>query len=277
MSRETSWRGVCSYTRNYRVPERRGHQLEEVAVPSRETLLARTFVDVSDTLVLDFDVLDFLAVLAGRCVELLGVSEAGLMLADREGVLRVAASSSHKMNLLELFELQHDDGPCVDCFRSKAPIREDDLHDAVSRWPRFAPEAIAAGFTSVYALPMRLRHQVIGSLNLLRADPGVLDSDDLLVAQALADVATIGILQHRAASESRLIAEQLQYALNSRVVIEQAKGVLSAHAGLEMDDAFATMRRYARNHNERLSDVAQAIAQGSLAADAVCRRSSEPE
>ena len=232
-------------------------------------MLARTFVDVSDTLVLDFDIVDFLAVLAGRCVELLGVSEAGLMLADPEGGLRVAASSSDTMNLLELFELQHDDGPCVDCFRSKSPVREDDLHKAMSRWPRFAPEATAAGFRSVYALPMRLRDQVIGSLNLLRAEPGVLDSDELLVAQALADVATIGILQHRAASESRLIAEQLQYALNSRIVIEQAKGVLSADAGLEMDDAFAAIRRYARNHNERLSDVAQAIAQGSLPADTV--------
>lgn len=236
---------------------------------SRETLLARTFVDVSDTLVLDFDVVDFLSVLAGRCVELLSVSEAGLMLADSEGVLRVAASSSDTMNILELFELQHDDGPCVDCYRTKAPVREDDLHEAVSRWPRFAPEAIGAGFTSVYALPMRLRDQVIGSLNLLRAEPGVLDGDELLVAQALADVATIGILQHRAASESRLISEQLQYALNSRIVIEQAKGVLSARAGLDMDQAFTAMREYARSHSQLLVDVAQAIVQGSLATTTV--------
>ena len=236
---------------------------------SRETLLARTFVDVSDTLVLDFDVVDFLSVLAGRCVELLSVSEAGLMLADSEGVLRVAASSSDTMNILELFELQHDDGPCVDCYRTKAPVREDDLHEAVSRWPRFAPEAIGAGFTSVYALPMRLRDQVIGSLNLLRAKPGVLDGDELLVAQALADVATIGILQHRAASESRLISEQLQYALNSRIVIEQAKGVLSARAGLDMDQAFTAMREYARSHSKLLVDVAQAIVQGSLATTTV--------
>jgi GAF domain-containing protein len=228
-------------------------------------MLARAFVDVSDTLVLDFDVVDFLSVLAGRCVELLGVSEAGLMLADSEGVLRVAASSSDTMKLLELFELQHNDGPCVDCYRTKAPVREDDLHGAVSRWPRFAPEAIAAGFHSVYALPMRLRDQVIGSLNLLRAEPGLLDGDGLLVGQALADVATIGILQHRAASESRLITEQLQYALNSRILIEQAKGVLSARGGLDMDKAFGLMRQYARNHSQRLVDVAGAIADRSLA------------
>jgi len=236
---------------------------------SRETILARTFVDVSDTLVADFDVLDFLAVLAGRCVELLGVSEAGLMLADREGILKVAASSSDTMNLLELFELQHDEGPCVDCYRTKAPVREGDLQHAASRWPRFAPEALAAGFSSVYALPMRLRDTAIGSLNLLRIDPGLLDGDELIVGQALADVATIGILQHRAASESRLIAEQLEYALKSRIVIEQAKGVLSARADLDMDAAFAGMRRYARNHNQRLTDVATAIADGTLTASTV--------
>jgi GAF domain-containing protein len=238
-------------------------------VASRETLLARTFVDVSDTLVADFDVLDFLTVLAGRCVELLGVSEAGLMLADSEGVLRVAASSSHTMKLLELFELQYDDGPCVDCYKNKLPVREDNLHGAITRWPRFAPEALTAGFNSVYALPMRLRDQVIGSLNLLRADPGMLDGDELLVAQALADVATIGILQHRAATESRLVADQLQYALNSRIAIEQAKGVLSAGGDLDMEQAFGAMRAYARSHKRRLVDVAQAITDRTLTAQAV--------
>jgi len=238
-------------------------------VTSRETLLAQTFVDVSDTLVADFDVVDFLAVLAERCVEFLDVSEAGLMLADASGGLRVAASSSQTMNLLELFELQHSDGPCVECYRTKAPVREEDLHKATGRWPVFAPEAVTVGFTSAYALPMRLRDQVIGSLNLLRAKPGGLDDDDLLIAQALADVATIGILQHRAASEQRLISEQLQFALNSRIVIEQAKGVLSASADLDMDAAFQAMRQYARNHNQRLTDVAGGIADGSLAASTV--------
>jgi transcriptional regulator with GAF, ATPase, and Fis domain len=236
---------------------------------SRETLLAQTFVDVSDTLVADFDVVDFLAVLAERCVEFLDVSEAGLMLADAGGVLRVAASSSEAMNLLELFELQHADGPCVECYRTKAPVREEDLQQAVNRWPVFAPEAMTAGFTSAYALPMRLRDQVIGSLNLLRTQAGALDGDDLLIGQALADVATIGILQHRAASEQRMLSEQLQFALNSRIVIEQAKGVLSARAGVDMEAAFQAMRKYARNHNERLTDVAGGIADGSVAAGTV--------
>jgi GAF domain-containing protein len=232
-------------------------------------MLARTFVDVSDTLVADFDVADFLAVLAERCVEFLGVSEAGLMLADAKGVLRVAASSSEKMNVLELLELQHSDGPCVECFRTKTQIREEDLRQATSRWPVFAPQAVTAGFTSAYALPLRLRDQVIGSLNLLRVEPGGPDADDLLIGQALADVATIGILQHRAASEQRIIAEQLQFALNSRIVIEQAKGVLSASSGLDMDAAFQAMRQYARNHNQRLTDVAGGVADGSIAAHTV--------
>jgi len=241
-------------------------------VASRETLLARTFVDVADTLVADFDIVDFLGVLAGRCVEFFGVSEAGLMLVDADGVLQVAASSSHTMNLLELFELQHEDGPCIDCYRSKAPIREDDLSAATGRWPRFGPEALAAGFHAVYALPMRLRDQVIGSLNLLRAEPGQMDDNDLLVAQSLADVATIGILQHRAADERRLIAEQLEFALKSRIVIEQAKGVLSAHLGLDMAESFTALRQYARNHNRKLHDVAGAITSGALAVAEVAPR-----
>ncbi len=236
---------------------------------SRETLLARTFVDVADTLVADLDIVDFLGVLAGRCVEFFGVSEAGLMLVDADGVLKVAASSSHTMKLLELFELQHDDGPCVDCYRTRAPVREDDLAEAVGRWPRFGPEALAAGFHAVYALPMRLRDQVIGSLNLLRGESGRLDDDDLLVAQSLADVATIGILQHRAAAEQRLVAEQLEFALKSRIVIEQAKGVLSAHLRLDMAQSFAALRHYARNHNQKLHDVAAAITTGALDVAAV--------
>lgn len=225
----------------------------------RETLLAETFVEVADTLVADFDVLDFLSVLASRCVELFGASEAGLMLADATGEMRVAASSSHRMRLLELFELQHSEGPCVDCYHSGTPVRCEDLQAMVERWPRFAPEALEAGFSSVYALPMRLRDQTIGSLNLLRRAPGVLHDDDLRAAQALADVATIGILQHRAAAESRLLAEQLHYALNSRVIIEQAKGVLAERRHLDMDAAFSVLRRSARARNQRLVDVAHAI------------------
>jgi GAF domain-containing protein len=238
-------------------------------MPQRDKLLAQTFVDIADTLVNDFDVVEYLSVLTGRCVDLFDLSEAGIMLADPGGALHVAAASSERMGLLELFELQHDEGPCLDCYHSGAQVGCPDLAAAVDRWPSFGPEAIGAGFGSVFALPMRLRDETIGSLNLLRHQADDLSNDDLIAAQALADVATIGILQHRAAEESRLLTEQLQYALNSRVVIEQAKGVIAQHSNLPMHDAFSALRSYARDHNARLVDVAEAVAQRSLPAATV--------
>jgi transcriptional regulator with GAF, ATPase, and Fis domain len=237
-------------------------------VAAREDLLARTFVTVADTLVADFDIVDFLTVLTIRCVELFDLAAAGLMLSDATDGVRVAASSNERMQLLELFELQYDEGPCLDCFRSAAPVRCDDLDEAEERWPRFVPEARSAGYASVYALPMRLRHQVIGSLNLLGHAPAALDADAMSEAQALADVATIGILQHRAASEQRLLSQQLQYALQSRVLVEQAKGILAEYGNVDMDQAFSVLRSYARDRNERLVDVADALVERRLAAPA---------
>lgn len=247
-------------------------------MPQRDRLLAQTFVDVADTLVADFDVLEYLSVLTSRCVDLFDLSEAGIMLADTPGELRVAASSSERMGLLELFELQHDEGPCLECYRTGRQVACADLPGALVRWPVFAPEALRAGFGSVFAVPMRLRDQVIGSLNLLRHQANALSPGDLLVAQALADVATIGILQQRAADESRLLTERLQHALNSRVVIEQAKGVISERSGRDMQDAFAALRSYARDHNLRLVEVAEAVAARSLPADTVVtgRRPNRP-
>lgn len=235
----------------------------------RDGLLARTFVEVADTLVDEFDIVDFLSGLATRCVELFDTVEAGLMVAQAPGAVQVVASSSHQMHLLELFEVQHDQGPCLDCYRTGVAIDCSDLSTAVDRWPTFAPEALAAGFSSVHALPMRLRNEVIGSLNLLRRPSGSLDATDLTAAQALADVATIGILQHRAAEEARLLAEQLQYALNSRVTIEQAKGVLSERSNIDAETAFAALRRYARNNNQRLVGVAKGVVDRTLATEAI--------
>jgi transcriptional regulator with GAF, ATPase, and Fis domain len=217
-------------------------------------------VEVADTLVTDFDVVDFLTSLANHCVELFDTSEAGLLLADRTGGLRVVASSSSAMADLELFELQHDEGPCIDCFRTGRPVAAADLEQDRDRWPRFTSEALRAGFRGVWALPMRLRESTIGSLNLLRTAPEPLAPSDLEAAQALADVATIGLIQQRAAEDARLLTDQLQTALDSRVAIEQAKGVLAEHAGLTMTAAFDTLRAYARANRTRLSDVAAAIA-----------------
>ncbi|TKG59274.1 GAF and ANTAR domain-containing protein [Prauserella endophytica] len=231
---------------------------------SREQLLASTFVSLADTLVADFDVIDFLHTLATRSVELLNVDAAGIMLADGKGGLHVMASSTEEARLLELYELQNNEGPCLDCYRSGRPVARDDQSAMRQSWPAFTKELQGLGFHSAQALPMRLRDQTIGALNLFRLQPGQLNQADLSLGQAMADVATVGLLQERAIAASELLATQLQTALASRVQLEQAKGVLAQRAGLPMDEAFQVMRAYARSHNRRLSDVAAQIIDGTL-------------
>jgi GAF domain-containing protein len=224
--------------------------------------LADVFVEMADTLVDDFDVIDFLHVLTERCVQLLGVSAAGLLLTDQRGTLQMIAASSERTRLLELFQLQTDQGPCVDCFRTGQPVSVADL-PAAGRWPRFTAAATEVGFAAVHALPMRLRDEIIGALNLFDSNPGAPDGETLRIGQALADVATIGLLQQRAISRRDAVTEQLQTALNSRVLIEQAKGILAERLHLDLADAFAVLRTAARNHNRRLSDLAQAVVDGT--------------
>jgi GAF domain-containing protein len=233
---------------------------------SRETLLAKTLVELADSLVADFDVVELLTVLSDGCVDVLDVGAAGLMLVAPEGDLRVMASSSEAMRVLELFELQAREGPCLDCYRTGQPVLNCDLATANDRWPRFAPEALAAGFQTVHAVPMRLRGTVLGALNLFHVHPGDMRHVDIDAAQAMADVATIAILQHRAAREAQLLNEQLNHALNSRIVIEQAKGMLAERLGIDVDKAFARLRSHARHHNLHLVDVARNIIEGTLAA-----------
>ncbi|MEY2426500.1 MAG: hypothetical protein QOI61_2072 [Actinomycetota bacterium] len=233
---------------------------------AREALLTRTLVELADTLVADFDVVDLLTMLTDRCVEVLDVGAAGLMLAAPDGGLHVMAASSEEMRLLELFELQQQEGPCLDCYRHAQPVMHEDLDSAAALWPRFAPEAVAAGFHSVQALPMRLRGQVIGALNLFHVGHGSMRPADIEAAQAFADVATIAILQHRVILEAQVLNEQLNHALNSRVVIEQAKGMVAEREGVDMDAAFALLRTYSRNHNLRLADVSRDVITGQLAA-----------
>jgi len=231
---------------------------------SRETLLTATLVQLADSLVDDFDVVDLLTLLVDRCVEILDVAAAGLMLAGPSGELSVVASSSEAMRILEAFELQSDEGPCPDCYRSGRPIVNLDLASLHDRWPHFTPRALETGFRSVDALPLHLRDKTIGALNLFRTDNGGLGPDDLSTAQALADVATIAILQHRSALDSQVLTDQLNRALNSRVVIEQAKGMVAERAGIDMEDAFAALRAHARNHNLKLASVAREVIDGSL-------------
>jgi transcriptional regulator with GAF, ATPase, and Fis domain len=238
---------------------------------TREEQLVEAFVEAADTLVDDFDVIEFLHTLAGRCVQLLDVDAAGIMLADGRGQLHATAASSENARLLELFELQADAGPCLDAFHTGSQVVNADLEANHRRWPRFAEAAQATGYASAHALPLRLRSTVIGALNLFRARPGALSDADVRTGQALADVATIGILAQRSARQAELLTTQLQQALDNRVTIEQAKGVLAERRQITVDAAFALLRAYARNHNLHLSELARQVANGSSTAAELLR------
>jgi transcriptional regulator with GAF, ATPase, and Fis domain len=230
-----------------------------------EGLLTDTFVELADTMVADFDVIDFLHLLSERSAQLLGASAAGVVLSDPRGELRLVAASTEAAQVLELFQLQDDQGPCLDCFRTGRPVSVSDLAAARQTWPQFAAAASEAGFGAVHALPMRLRTQVVGSLNLFRDAPGDFSPEDMRVGQALADVATIGLLQERNTRRSAIFNEQLQSTLNRRVVIEQATGKVAERLNLNMDQAFTVLRSYVGERNLRLSDLADRFIQGAAA------------
>jgi len=221
-------------------------------------------VELADTMVDGFDVVEFLHRLAERCVELLDCSEAGLLLADAAGMLRVMASSSERAEALELMQSQNEEGPCFECFMRGRPVSSDDLSVDERRWPVFAPAAVSRGFGSVQALPMRVRGETVGALNLFRSESGRLLESDLPLAQGMADIAAFALLQERAVRESHSVMTQLQGALSSRVVIEQAKGVLAERAQIGVEAAFARLRGHARDQNQRLSDVARQLIDGRL-------------
>jgi GAF domain-containing protein len=233
-------------------------------VTSREASIVQSLVEMADTLVGDFDVIDLLTGLAHRCVNVLGVSAAGVMLASPTGELRLIASSNETMRVLELFELQEQEGPCLEAFRTAEAVGHEILTVGSGRWPRFTAVAVAAGFQSVSALPLRLRDSTVGALNLFSVDAAPMAEQDVVVARAFADLAAISIIQHGAATEAQRVNEQLTHALTSRIVIEQAKGVIFERAGIDLPEAFARLRDYARGNNLRLTDVAQAAIDGTL-------------
>ncbi len=233
------------------------------------TDLHAAFIEFADTFVDDYDVVEFLHRLAGRCVELVDADEAGILLADRNGSLQYVASSSERMRLIELFQLQHDQGPCVEAYRSGTAVHSAIEDGADTRWPEFAPHARALGFHSVSAIPMRLRTDTIGALNLFSVGVAPLSAEDQEVARALADIATIGILQERALNDGRILSTQLQGALESRVVIEQAKGFIAEHNQVSVDTAFDLLRGYARSHHRLLRQTADDIIAGTLDAGAL--------
>ena len=231
----------------------------------REQRLGEVFVGLADTLVADYDVIDLLYNLSTACVELLAVDTAGIMVtADGRGSLQTVASSHERTELLELFQLQNDEGPCLDTFRQGRPVTCHDLSRDGGRWPTFSAHAYQRGYRSVHTRPMRVRNTVIGALNLFGDRPGPVPETDLFTAQALADIATISIIRDRTADTLTQLVEQLRTALNSRVTIEQAKGMLAGRLGIDTDEAFTQLRQYARNHGERLTTVAQKVLDGSL-------------
>jgi len=231
---------------------------------TREADVVRSLVEMADTLVDDYDVVDLLTGLAGRCVSLLGVSAAGVMLASPSGSLGLVASSSEAMRLLELFELQAQEGPCLDAFRTGERIEHEILVAGSGPWPSFTAAALRAGFRSAFAMPLRWRDVTLGALNLLSVSQEPMADADSIVARAFADLAALSIVQHRASAEARRLNDQLSGALTSRIVIEQAKGVLSERAGVDLAEAFSRLRSYARSNNLRLTDVAQAAIEGAL-------------
>ena len=243
------------------------HRLKKADQMPRESLISSTFLQLADTLVADFDIIDVLTMLADRCVELVDADAVGILLADACGSLRVTAASSEQARLLELFQLQNEQGPCVEAFTSGRPVNCVELREALDRWPRFTPYAVGAGFECVYAFPLRLRDSFIGALNLFRAQPGPMPADDVQLAQALADVASVAIMQDHAARETRVRDRQLQNALNSRVIIEQAKGMMSERGKVDMAAAFYLIRHHARFYNLQLTGVAEQIVAGILTFD----------
>jgi transcriptional regulator with GAF, ATPase, and Fis domain len=233
----------------------------------KEQEMLRALVDVADTFVDDYDVVDFLHGLAERCVALLDVDEAGVMLVDGARTLRYIASSSEQMRLVELLELQHEEGPCLDAYRDGRVTVSAQAEEAEQRWPQFGSHARAAGLASLAGIPMRLRLDRIGALNLFSRRPGGLSDEDQHIAQAMADIATIGVLNERAIRDGRVVATQLQTALESRIAIEQAKGILAENMGITVDDAFTLLRSHARTHNIKLTDTAHRVVSGALSPD----------
>jgi GAF domain-containing protein len=233
---------------------------------AREEQLTSAFIRLADTMVEDYDLVELLQQLVDGCIVVVDSGSAGVLLDDQRGALQVLASSSEQIRLLELLQIQADQGPCVEAFRTGVPVLVPDLATRASSWPEFADAAADRGVRSAHALPLRLRSHIIGAIGLFGTEVGPLDATDLRAAQALADMAAIGILHQRALQQSEILNEQLQHALNSRVIIEQAKGVLAGHALLNMDTAFALLRSFARTNNHRLVAVARGVVDGTIPA-----------
>jgi GAF domain-containing protein len=231
---------------------------------TRASRVSAAFVKIADTLVDDYDVLDLLHTLVEETVDLLDATAAGLMLAGPDGILQVLASTSEESHLIEVLQQESGEGPCVECYVTGVPVTIRDIAGTGDRWPEFKKEAAIQGYRSVHGFPLRVRGRTIGAMNLFRTDTGELNDEDIAIGQALADVATISILQERAIRESATVNDQLQRALNSRILIEQAKGMLAHILDVSTDEAFQRLRAYARSHQISLADTAEAVLDRTL-------------
>lgn len=235
-----------------------------MSAPPREKQLLDTLTFVADTLVDDFDVVDFLHDLVDRCAAIFDAVDVGLVLADEHGELVVMASTNERLHLIEVLQLSAGNGPCVDAYHSGALVTAGDIEEIARRWPPFASAARDSGYQSVHAVPLRLRQGTIGSLNLFSDKLGELDPRDVPAAQTIADVCTIGLVQERTIREASLARDQLQHALDARIVIEQAKGVIAHSRDIDMETAWRMLRQRARSHQARVTDIARGVIDGLI-------------
>ena len=229
---------------------------------AREKLTTAAFIEVANALASDYDVGEFLHMLVGRCSEALNSDAVSVLLEAQEGTLQLAAATSERMRELEDLEIRLGQGPCVETYRQGAPVSAGDMRKEQDRWPATAPKAMEIGLLAVNAFPLKVDGDSVGAFNVYREAAGALSDEELRLTQAFADVATVGILRDRKVSEAERRAEQLQGALDSRVLIEQAKGVLAERQGISTELAFDMIRRYARNHHRKLRGVCQQIIAG---------------
>lgn len=249
---------------------------EPALVDSRERHVIRAFVELSNELVDGYDIIELLTSLTTSCAQLLDVASAGLLLSDNKGTLHLIAASSERTHHLEAFQLQRNEGPCLDCFHDGKAVLVPDLAEEQQRWPHFYQGASRAGFVSVHALPMRLRGTVLGTLGLFGENVGRLNDDDLALAQSLVHVASVAIVNEKSAADRTTVNNQLQHALTGRVALEQAKGIIAHVGGLEMDEAFNALRRYARDHRRKLSDVVNQVVNRELRGEDILQHAVPP-
>jgi GAF domain-containing protein len=212
----------------------------------------------------ELDLIDVLDQLLMACLSILGVDAAAVLIDDQNGHLIPVASSSEEARLLELFQVHMNQGPCLDAIRGGTTVFSHDLQDERERWPAFCDAALEIGYHSVVAVPMRLNGTTIGGLNIFSNQAGQQSDERRRLGTALGHLAALAISHQQSARRSAALAEQLQHALSSRVVIEQAKGVLAERLDLTMEAAFDRIRRYARDHNQKLGEVCAGVISGEI-------------